>query len=313
MRERRHQPPADAVVAGRYLRHDQAEDRSLVLMAFQMRYWIVEEEDGLYALLVAPADAGRATRELAAYEVEREEERQQLARQWAAEPPLHARRRGLASLLIYLWVLAGFFLIQLYGPNGWVERGTADSGLILKGEWWRAVTALTLHGDLGHLLANAAVGTLFAAALLPWLGVGWTWFGFLLSGTVGNLINAWGFRGEAHRSIGASTAVFGGLGLLIGWQVAALLAHHASHGERPPWRRLFIPFAAGLALLAYLGVGDEHSRVDVTAHLFGMGCGIGFGLLFGLLRLPERTPPAAQRALALAVIGILCAAWALAW
>ena len=43
---------------------------------------------------------------------------------------------------------------QSAGSN-WFERGSADAAAILRGEWWRTVTALTLHGDALKIALNA--------------------------------------------------------------------------------------------------------------------------------------------------------------
>ncbi len=294
------------VEVGRYLRRDQAEDRALVLLALGLPYWI-ESQEGLYALLVPEGAVEIAGAELARYEEERREER--LEAREALPPPVgKPGHRAVLSLYVYGWVMAAFFLYQLHAGRTWVERGSANAQAIDAGEWWRTVTALTLHGDFGHLIANIGVGLLFAWALLPWIGVGWTWIGTLLAGALGNAINAWFF--EVHDSIGASTAVFGALGVLVGWQVIAIVRR--THPGRHRWRPLLTPVAAGLALLAYLGSGDGsdlHTKVDLTAHLFGMLAGGGIGALLAAFHLPQRTPVAVQRLLALAALALPFLAW----
>jgi len=202
-----------------------------------------------------------------------------------------------------------------YNPAGWTARGVADSHAILQGQWWRALTALTLHGDLGHLVANLGVGVIFAGALLRFLGVGWTWLGIVLSGVIGNLLNAWGHRGDAHASIGASTAVFGGLGMLVGLQLHAAIRNRWTHREpsRARFRDTLFPIGAGLALLAYLGTGTETGRVDVMAHLLGMISGAGIGLFLAWSQLPRRTGGAMQKLLAAVAMLLPILGWALAY
>jgi len=177
-------------------------------------------------------------------------------------------------------------------------------------------TALTLHADFGHLFANLATGLVFAWALLPLLGSGWTWMGLVLSGAAGNLLNAWCYRGGGHLSIGASTAVFGGLGLLAGWQVvAALQARRVPRAQAFRMREIVLPLAAGLALLAYLGVGNEGDHVDIMAHGLGMLCGAIFGTILAGTRLPEHTPGRFQKILANAALSLpwLAWLWVLGW
>lgn len=280
------------------------EERGLVILSMGLPYWIVREE-GAYHLLVRAGDHAAVERELALYE----QERVKTPRKRTLPPPPRLRT---TSLFVYGWCMAVFFLLQLHYPESeWLDKGSARSDAILNGEWWRVVTALTLHADLGHLLANLTVGILFAIGLLPWLGTGWTWFGILLSGALGNALNAWGYRGEFHNSIGASTAVFGALGMLVGWQIAHPVA--AAHLRQQRIRRFLFPVASGLALLAYLGVGDgTTSRIDITAHLWGMVSGIVIGLFLGWSRLPDKTSPFWQRILMGVSIAILILGWKLA-
>jgi membrane associated rhomboid family serine protease len=190
-----------------------------------------------------------------------------------------------------------------------VERGTADSRAILHGEWWRTITALTLHGDASHIFANLVTGLLFAAFAISRLGSGVAWLTILLSGALGNALNAWGYRGEEHLSIGASTACFGALGILVG---AELAARWRDHQQRSAWQ-LILPLGAGLGLLAYLGVGDEGKTIDYMAHAWGFAVGLIEGAAALALRLKERTPVRLQMAAGCATLALLASAWALAW
>jgi membrane associated rhomboid family serine protease len=74
-----------------------------------------------------------------------------------------------------------------------------------------------------------------------------------------------------YRSLGASTAVFGALGLLTGGAIR--LVYRGNHPFR--WRSLFVPVAAGLTVLGLYGAGDQ--RVDVVAHVTGFAAGLILG------------------------------------
>ena len=58
--------------------------------------------------------------------------------------------------------------------------GAAQAGLMLAGEWWRAVTALTLHVSSTHLLGNLVFGTVFFFLLAQMTGSGLAWLTMLL-------------------------------------------------------------------------------------------------------------------------------------
>jgi rhomboid protease GluP len=290
------------VEAGRYARLAEARESSLALAAKDMAY-AIERDGEEWVLRVEESVAEIARAELANFEAEQRE--QPLAA--AAEP---VEKSPTLPLFVAGWMLCGFFFAQqMLGPS-WTERGVANNAAMLgRGEWWRAFTALTLHGDLGHLMANLGSGLLFAAFLLPQFGTGATWLLIVLAGAVGNAINAWGYRGEPHHSIGASTAVFGALGLLVGSELFARWRLPATRGR---WQ-LVLPVGAGLALLAYLGVGEEHGRVDFMAHWWGFAAGIPLGCAAAAARIRERLPRAVQHAAGWLVVGLIAGAWMLAW
>jgi rhomboid protease GluP len=226
----------------------------------------------------------------------------------AEAPPLEPIRA--ASLIVPALVMSAFFQVQMWLGERWTEAGLADGQAMLgKGEWWRAITALTLHGDLGHFLANLLTGLMFAVFLQAELGGGVTWLLVIASGALGNAVNAWGYRGQPHFSLGASTAVFGALGLLV---AAELHARWRSPFTRHRWS-LIVPLGAGLGLLAYLGVGDGHDRVDFMAHGWGFLSGLLIGLAAAAATKGRRAPRAVQWAAGAAVAAVLAGAWMLAW
>jgi len=227
------QTPRELVQVSQHLRQDQADERGLLLLALGFAYWIIDD-DGTYGLYVDARDAHAATLELERFESERaaEIDLEREALRHSALPDPNGKT-GPFSLYVFTWVMCLFFAVQFYQGTPWTDLGAADSNGILRGELWRTVTALTLHADLGHLFANVATGLVFAWALLPLLGSGWTWMGFVLSGVAGNALNAAIHQGGSHISIGASTAVFGGLGLLVGWQIIGILPQSHERIQRP--------------------------------------------------------------------------------
>ena len=43
----------------------------------------------------------------------------------------------------------------------WAATGAAQAGLNCDGQWWRTITALSLHADVLHLMSNLASGVIF--------------------------------------------------------------------------------------------------------------------------------------------------------
>ena len=226
------------------------------------------ESGGLGWLLLVPSSSFAAAREeLRLYEEEN--------RGWPPPEPQTGRlvENTLVTLSVLI-LLATFHNltrldISLFGqwPIDWTELGKANAGKILAGEWWRLITALTLHGDWLHLVSNLAFGGLFIVLLCRELGSGLSWSLLLLSGILGNLANAC-IQPSTHSSVGASTVVFGAVGSLAALSV---MRHRRSRK-----RRWALPAAAALALLALLGT--EGKNTDLGAHLFGFAFGAGLGL-----------------------------------
>ncbi len=270
-------------------------ERALVLHALEIDYEI-HNIDGEYLLLVDVGDSDRASNELGEYN---------------SEPPLKPKRPpepmpvisdGVAGVVVYVILLVAVGWIQTQDVAGldWFPRGKIDAGLIMDGEWWRTVTALTLHLDVGHLSANLVFGAVFGVFASQMLGNGLAWFSILMSGVFGNALNAW-LHSPDHTAAGASTAIFGALGLFTSY----VWRRRRSTDTRWPYR--YAPVIAGVALLAYTGVGGE--RTDIGAHLSGFACGVAIGVLYGLLgdRLP--TGRNIQKSAAALALGIIAAAW----
>ena len=256
-----------------------AESASVALLAMGIPSRV--EIDGSRVLLLVPVPAAfRAKSILDSLDAEAAE-----AGRVDAAPELPP-----ASLLGWAvaFTLVGFQLVT--GPRNpasrWFESGAADVARIAAGEWWRAVTALTLHADLGHVFGNAVAAVILLGALGQRLGIGTAAWAALLSGTAGNLAAAWLYR-PGHSSVGASTAIFGALGALT---ALALV--------RPvPVRQRLLALGAGLALLGFTGTGPGS---DLGAHALGFAAGVLVGLLAGALRLDRGRPSSWRQPLAAA-------------
>jgi rhomboid protease GluP len=272
----------------------EVEQQALVLAAVGIASRLAPD-GGVVRLYVAPPESARARRELACYARENAP---------ARRPRLEARAalRRVEGALAYAAVLMFFFAAvrrHAFGVD-WLAAGATHAGLILEGAWWRTVTALGLHAELGHLMSNLGFGMLIGVLVAQLLGSGLGWLAILLAGVLGNALNAL-FHDPGHTAIGASTALFGGLGILSGY---------ARRSRTVPWRgglRRWAPIGAGIMLLAFLGFGGE--RTDIGGHVWGFVAGGALGL--ALAHLGDRLPQGAQ---AQRIYGALaCALFALAW
>jgi rhomboid protease GluP len=285
------------VEVGRFPARAQAEQNALVLVSRGMDCRLVPQSGGEVALMVAPADAWRAHQELARYAEENRQSRPAL--------PLRSLAAGLEGVLVYcavLFLLYGAPRRQTFSWDWW-SAGAAQAGLIVDGEWWRTLTALGLHADLGHLAGNLAFGSGLGLLLTQLLGTGLAWLAILLAGAFGNGLSAL-LQPATHTAVGASTAVFGALGILaaLAWKRQVAI-----------WRlrlRRWLPFAAGLMLLAYLGVGGE--RTDVSGHFAGFVAGAALGAALAFKAPGLFQGASAQRGCGTAALALFALAWLLA-
>jgi len=259
----------------------------------------VHREHGWYVLRLAGTSAGDANRALAvldAYERENPPAPE--------EPEPHLGEPSQMGTVVAACFTLFFAMV---GPqsrtNLWFERGTADAGLILAGEYWRTVTALTLHSGIAHVAANAVFGAILINSVCAAVGPGVGVAAVLLAGVGGNWMNAAAYE-DFHSSIGASTAVFGALGVLCG----PAIARRRRSGLRG--RRLLTPLAAGLGLIAMLGVGGV--RTDVWAHLFGFISGVMVGVPLAMT-LEEPPGPGVQLFCGLAALAVTIGSWRVAF
>jgi membrane associated rhomboid family serine protease len=269
-----------------------AGDWALVLAAAGIPYRL-DQREGAFLLMVAAADQGAATAALDGYDAET-----------PSRPAPAAPDAGPSSLGIVMGLLfaAMFLMTGAAGPaSRWFQVGAADASAILHGQWWRAVTALTLHADILHLVGNIVASAIFGAAVGRWLGAGAGGLTILACAFVANLLTAVARRTD-FVSIGASTATFAALGLVAGLQVVRRLRGDA------PRKYAWVPLGAGLGLYAMLGVG---AGADTYAHLFGLGMGVvaGAALAFKKARAPR---PLAQGLLAALTAAALVGCWLLA-
>jgi len=226
----------------------------------------------------------------------------------APTPPAGRRTGATLAYCAVLVFLSAADQRRLWSLD-WGALGAVQAGLIRGGEWWRAATALGLHADLGHLAGNLAAGAALGVLVTQVLGWGLGWLAILLAGVLGNGLNA-ALQPAAHTAVGASTAVFGALGLLSG---------HARRSRAVPWRgglRRWAPVGGGVMLLALLGAGGE--RTDAGAHLAGFAAGWAVGLALApaaaAAAAAGRAPPGvgAQRACGAAAAALFALAWLLA-
>ena len=284
----------------RFVKLADARERGLVLSAIGLTHAIARDGEA-WILWVAPEDVSRALMEIEAYDAE--------LRGAATESVGDVSAKvGYWSVPLVAMVIVGFAILQAEKGEPWTEAGILSSEWVVGGgQWWRTLTALTLHGDVPHVLANLGAGLIFGALLFPAFGQGLAWLMVLLSGAFGNALSVWVYFPQPYRSLGASTAVFGALGLLVGDALWRLLRFKAGRS----WWAWVLPLGAGVALLAFLGAGEGKRNVDVLAHLWGFALGLPLGMGVSILR-PAPNHRILQYGCGMVALSVLALAWGIA-
>ncbi len=263
-------PTPDTLVKIASGNREELENLSLLLSAMSIDHVV---DHAAQALLVRSVDVERALYLWQQYAVENSN--------WPA-PLTHVASRSswfptfcMMALLFLFYLHTGSWL----DGNIWFVKGAIDSVAIEQnGEWWRLLTALTLHMDISHVVGNLLLGGLIIHLLCTQAGYGTAWLLMLVGAVAANFLNIT-LRDIPHHSVGLSTAVFTALGML-----SVIQKRRGQRGRILPTQ--LISLGAGLALFAMLGSGGE--RTDLGAHIFGFFCGILLGFLYRLW--PQKTP-----------------------
>ncbi len=174
---------------------------------------------------------------------------------------------------ILLAEIAAVFVAQVVLPVEWSDRlllwGGNGAVTQQRGEWWRLVTAMFLHGGCLHVAMNGVALWMFGAAIeRAWRG--WRMLTvFVVGGAAGNLVSALASR--TGLAVGASAGVFA----LVGAFAVAVWR------LRSPWfaglRSRLLPLLAGMVAVDFL-IGWREPVVDNLAHVGGFVAGLALGV-----------------------------------
>ena len=271
-------------------------EREFVLTALGIASRVVTV-DGWAVLQVAAADVDRAAAQL------REYERENTAAPARTEPALFPHAwvgcLGYAAWLLGVAYAVSHGLVRLDAFN----RGELYGARLQQGQWWRAWTSLTLQASGPQLAGNLLAGLVFAYVASRQFGAGTAGLLIVLAAGWANVLQ--GLVGPPeYRSVGASTAVFAALGIIV--------AHAAWNGRRTPQSALrrWVPLGAGVVLLGWLGTSGRHT--DLVAHALGFGMGVLFGWAGGWAATRRRLRRLPQWLTGLVAMLILAVAWSVA-
>lgn len=286
--------PEHAVI-GSYPTARQAHEAGLSVLAFGKPYWIHFSE-GRFQLLVQRTFETELKREVEIAAIRN--------RYW---PPgsldLPAQTISKLPTVFSICAIVTVFSIQTHMP--WLtELGVNSSSSVWElGQWWRILTAITLHADLSHLSGNILGLSLFGYLSCRYLGNGLAWLLVVLSAAAANATGVVLNLGQPYQSLGASTAVFAALGLISGFPLGTfILSKHPL--QQRDW---LIPFLGGCILFAWMGGGEFPT--DVAAHLWSFAYGLLAAILVATTALHTKLTTLHQNLLLLIAPALLAGAW----
>lgn len=255
------------------LRPENARQASVwitVLEACRIDHRIEYEQDGWS--IVVPAEVHTA----ALQEITAMEQEGDLLAEFDVTPmALSVSGRSLSSWWVAAFLLAFFVWLGPYDSGSQVlSFAASDAEALARGDWWRPITALTVHSDAVHLAGNLVCIVTLGAVACESFGPGLAWIIILGAGILGNIL-ACLLHGDFYTSVGASTSGFAALGAIAAhrtlrrWVVSSRMA--------AVWKQTVLPLAAGAALVGLLGTGE---RSDLAAHTFGFVMGVALAILF---------------------------------
>lgn len=251
----------------------EAQEYALVVLAMNLDC-LISVDDGAFVIHVEEPFAIAVRDEFRLYRKEQED----------AQTPEVLPVFGSGVELLFIWIATLFFCytMQLEKP-GFTDSYLNSSVAVMQGgELYRPFTALFLHGSMEHLLGNILYGSIFCLLVANSLGP-WTGWGLIFaSGALGNLTNAALHQDSVFLSLGASTATFGALGLLVGVGLyQAWLDRTVRSGIR-----VLVPLAIGVMFFAMFGIGtpDPEAPTDVMAHVLGLVFGVLLGCPIAVVR-----------------------------
>jgi len=277
-----------------HLEREQAELYSLILNSVGIGNRIITVDDG-FRIQVPSAMEDVALEAISRYHAENPVVRQESTEHSLSRLPIKPISGFCIALLLLVVHLA---VTTSSAPQDYTDVFGADSIRILQGEIYRCVTALLLHADAVHLVGNMVGIVLFGGAVSSVAGSGVGWMAILFCGILGNYLNAFAYD-TRHLSIGASTSIFGAVGILSAFQ--AVRAKRTGKG----WKQAGLALGGGLGLLAFLGTS---ARSDLGAHLLGFLVGGGIGAAYGRRNYGEKVP-ALQCVSGMVAAALVVGAW----
>lgn len=285
--ENRHADPA--MVAVHSGTPAQVRAWSLVLASQAVPHLFVQNDANIWEIQVAEAYLYAATQQILLYEQENAPRTETLAL-----PPLTLSLQPLWILLVpsIISVLsAEFFVLRAAGNN--------QAAAVLQGQWFRTITAQTLHANSHHLASNLISGYFILSLLASRINLTRLATPILLTSALANFGVAVTWKSN-FSSLGFSTFVFAALGAMASIEWRLLPPHTIGVFKR------FEAFFSSLFIAIMMGLGENS---DILAHFYGLFLGMLTGLILPRTWLHPRPWGAPDIGGALTFVALIAWAW----
>ena len=187
----------------------------------------------------------------------------------SGEAPLTRLFLGL-NLMVFALCIASDRRIPIFSDHfrmSTLLRFGLLSGTLGSLQPWRYLSAVFLHFNLVHVAMNGLALSRVGASAEREFGKARFVFLFVVSGVLGFVIDNWWYNGVSPPTVGASGAIFGLFGSVIGVLYAR---------RNPAWKQTLVENLVWVAILAFMpGLSANNA-----AHVGGLVTGALLGFLF---------------------------------
>lgn len=271
-------------------------DDSLVLLSQGIEHRLFRTEEGPFQIYILPEHQAKATHQLELYHKENPPKEE--------NPPI-----PLTFSLQPFWILLVPTIVTLmdFSSGNLHDMGVSNAAKIMQGQWWRSITAMTLHADARHIFSNLLTGYIVMnmityriplLRLAPFIAVASALANFGVALTVHNY-------NPGFSSLGYSTLVFAAIGCL------AVIEFRLMPSNTKGMLRRFAPLCGAASLAIFLGLGEN---ADILGHAYGFIAGLLCGLIPKKKSLRWGTPLTTADGVGyLAYCGLFILAWKMAF
>ena len=235
-------------------------DYSLVLHSQAIPHTVVMNHEGYFELIVESVFKEEAFAAIHQYIKENDFNKVETANLLFSAAPIALL---MIPFLIYFFANFSRGVYSIYSAG----RNNIST---FSGDFWRPITAQTLHSGYDHLFGNMLFGFLIFNLLHQSIPLGMIAILTTALATLTNCLTVLTVNSASFNSLGFSTNVFAGIGLL------AAIEFRKNWGT-PQMKGRFKPLLGAFALAGMIGVSPN---ADVLAHFYGFFIGVVAGLFY---------------------------------